>query len=91
MKSRPLRPYEFYSFQVAYFGCNAIHRHEHGDVEVRVRAGDNYYCRFLCKPDLTIDEIKVYIAKKIRETLSHTMDVVTDYIAYWSDPNVPTT
>jgi len=89
--SRSLNHGENYYFQVAYFDCNASHRDEHGDIQVRVRAGNNYSCRFLCKADMMIDEIKVYIARKIREDLSHTMEIVADYICYWSDPNVPTT
>jgi len=89
MKSRRLGQTESYYFQIAFFDCTATHYR--GDIEVGVRAGDNYYCRFLCKPDLTIDEIKVYIAKKLREDLSYAMEQVADYIHYWSDPNVPTT
>lgn len=96
MVSRRLKRNETYSFQIAFFMCEAAYRSkdivsEHGDIEVKVRAGDNYYCRFLCHSTLTIDEIKVYIAKMIRAELSHNMEIVCDYIAYWSDPNVPTT
>jgi len=78
-------------FQIAYFLCEARHRPEHGDIEVKVRAGDNYYARLLCDATLTIDEIKVFTAKRMRSNLDHTMAVVDDYVKYWSNPNVPTT
>ena len=46
--SRQLKQDEARHFQIAYFLCEARHRPEHGDIEVKVRAGDNYYARLLC-------------------------------------------
>lgn len=88
---RQLSHTEKYCFQVAYFMCEATYRLEHGDIEVRVRAGKGYYCRLLCGATLTIDEIKVCTAKRMRGNLNHTMAVTDNYIRYWSNPNVPTT